>query len=416
MQKVQAQLEQLENDKEARVSQIEESLRAEYRQLRRREAELKSAIEGHKSRAAEQSRKLTELESLKKQADAAGGLYGVLLQKLNETNIAASIQDDNVRLLDRAVVPTSPVWPRKRQLALVSLLAGLLLGAGWVLLRDALDNKIKDADDVERRLHLEVLAAIPKYAKEDDELAKEAYQNLRTALLFSRRKDRGHVVLVTGAAPGEGKTTTLLQLGRRLADAQERTVVIDCDLRKANLHTRLNVSREPGFTDYFLRPVELMTLVRSTRYANLSIIPAGALPPNPPALIAREEFETALEQLRQSFQWILIDSPPVAAVTDALLLARQADSTVLVVQQNRVDRAVVKRAVASLRKVTPRVVGAVLNAVDVKSKGYYGYGYGYGYSYGKSKSSGPGGRRMVGHRSRKGRVTPTPEVSDASPS
>ncbi|MCG6920874.1 MAG: polysaccharide biosynthesis tyrosine autokinase [Acidobacteria bacterium] len=416
VQKVQAQLEQLENDKEARVSQIEESLRAEYRQLRRREAELKAAIEGHKTRAAEQSRKLTELESLKKQADAAGGLYGVLLQKLNETNIAASIQDDNVRLLDRAVVPTSPVWPRKRQLALVSLLAGLLLGAGWVLLRDALDNKIKDADDVERRLHLEVLAAIPKYAREDDELAKEAYQNLRTALLFSRRKDRGHVVLVTGAAPGEGKTTTLLQLGRRLADAQERTVVVDCDLRKANLHTRLNVSREPGFTDYFLRPVELMTLVRSTRFANLSIIPAGALPPNPPALIAREEFETALEQLRQSFQWILIDSPPVAAVTDALLLARQADSTVLVVQQNRVDRAVVKRAVASLRKVTPRVVGAVLNAVDIKSKGYYGYGYGYGYAYGKSKSSAPRGRRMVGHRSRKARVTPTAEVSDASPS
>jgi capsular exopolysaccharide synthesis family protein len=416
VQRVQAQLEQLEADKEARVSQIQESLRAEYRQQLRREAELRAAIEGHKTRAAEQSRKLTELESLKKQADAAGGLYGVLLQKLNETNIAASIQDDNVRLLDKAVVPTRPVWPRKRQLALVSLLAGLMLGAGWVLLRDALDNKIKDADDVERRLHLEVLAAIPKYGKEDDELAKEAYQNLRTALLFSRHKDRGHVVLVTGAAPGEGKTTTLLQLGRRLADAQERTVVIDCDLRKANLHTRLNVPREPGFTDYFLRPVELTTLVRSTRYANLSIIPAGALPPNPPALIAREEFETALEQLRQEFQWILIDSPPVAAVTDALLLARQADSTILVVQQNRVDRAVVKRAVTALRKVTPRVVGAVLNAVDIKSKGYYGYGYGYGYSYTKAKPSGPRGRKMVGHRSRKGRVTPTTEVSDASPS
>jgi succinoglycan biosynthesis transport protein ExoP len=412
VQKVQAQLEQLKKDKADRVSQIEESLRAEYRQLQRREAELRAAIEGHKARAAEQSRKLTELESLKKQADAAGGLYGVLLQKLNETNIAASIQDDNVRLLDKAVVPTSPVWPRKRQLALVSLLAGMLLGAGWVLLRDALDNKIKDADDVERRLHLEVLAAIPKYNKEDDDLAKEAYQNLRTALLFSRRKDRGHAVLVTGAAPSEGKTTTLLQLGRRLADAQERTVLVDCDLRKAHLHSRLNVPREPGFTDYFLRPVELMSLVRSTRFSNLSIIPAGALPPNPPALIAREEFETALEQLREHFQWILIDSPPVAAVTDALLLAAQADSTVLVVQQNRVDRAVVKRAVTALHKVTPRLVGAVLNAVDIKSKGYYGYGYGYGYAY-KAKPSVPRARRSMGHRSRKGRVTPTAEVSDA---
>ena len=412
VQNVQVQLEQLEKDKEDRVSQIQESLRAEYRQQQRREAELKEAIDGHKGRAAEQSRKLTELESLKKKADAAGGLYGVLLQKLNETNIAQSIQNDNVRLMDRAVVPTSPVWPRKRQLALVALLAGLLLGAGWVLLRDALDNKIKDADDVERRLHLEVLASIPKYTKEDDELAKEAYQNLRTALLFSRRKDRGHVVLVTGTAQGEGKTTTLLHLGRRLADAQERTVVVDCDLRKANLHTRLNVSREPGFTDYFLRTVELMSLVRSTRFDNLSIIPAGALPPNPPALIAREEFETALDQLRRHFQWVLIDSPPIAAVTDALLLARQADSTLLVVQQSRVDRAVIKRALASLRKVTPRVVGAVLNRVDINSKGYYGYGYGYGY--GKKKPAVPAGRRMVGSRARKGRVSTTTEVSDAS--
>ena len=195
-------------------------------------------------------------------------------------------------------------------------------------------------------------------------------------------------------------------------------MVVDCDLRKANLHTRLNVPREPGFTDYFLRPVELMSLVRSTRYDNLSVIPAGTLPPNPPALIAREEFETALDQLRRHYQWVLIDSPPVAAVTDALLLARQADSTVLVVQQNRVDRAVVKRALTSLQKVTPQVVGAVLNRVDIKSKGYCGYGYGYGYVYGKKKPAVPTGRRMVGNRARRGRAstatTTDTEVSDAS--
>ena len=123
-------MQQLRKDRDARVAQIEEGLRAEYRQLQRKEAELKSAIDDHKGRAAEQSQKLTELESLKKKADSAAGLYGVLLQKLNETNIAASLQNNNIRLLDRAVVPTSPVWPRKRQIALVALLAGLLLGRG----------------------------------------------------------------------------------------------------------------------------------------------------------------------------------------------------------------------------------------------------------------------------------------------
>jgi len=407
VQKVQVQLEQLETDKQKRVTQIEGSLRAEYRQIQRRERELKQAIDGHKGRAAEQSRKLTELESLKKRADAAGGLYGVLLQKLNETNIAASLQNNNVRLLDRAVVPSRPVWPRKQRLALVSLLAGLALGAGWVLLRDALDNTIKDADDVERRLHLELLASIPRYGKDDTALATEAYQNLRTGLLFQRHGERGNVVLITGAAPGEGKTTTLLNLGRLLAAAGESTVLVDCDLRRANLHTRLDVPREPGLTDYFVRDVELSSLVRTTEHKNLAVLPAGRLPPSPPAILARPELETALDQLRRHFRWILVDSPPVAAVTDALLLAQQADSSVLVVQQNKVDRVVLKRAIASLRKVTPHLVGAVLNAVDVKSKAYYGYAY-------KDRKDHEETTRPRTPGARSGRKTAAGEVSDVS--
>jgi succinoglycan biosynthesis transport protein ExoP len=395
VQKVQAQMQQLRKDRDTRVAQIEESLRAEYRQLQRKEAELKAAIDEHKGRAAEQSQKLTEIDSLKKRADSAAGLYAVLLQKLNETNIAASLQNNNIRLLDRAVVPTHPVWPRKRQIALVALLAGLLLGAGWVLLRDALDNTLKDADDVERHLHLELLAAIPRYDKDDASLATEAYQNLRTALLFSRRGEDGQVVLITGTAPGEGKTTTLLNVAKLLAVSGESVVVVDCDLRRANLHMRLGVTREPGFTDFFVKSVDLSALVRTTRIPNLRAIPAGALPPNPPALLARPDLPTALAQMKRLYRWVLVDSPPVAAVTDALLLAQCADATVLVVQQNKVDRAMVKRALAALRKVTPNVVGAVLNAVDVKTKGYYGYQY-YGSRkdrHDRAAARGPAARR-----------------------
>ena len=387
VQKVQVQLQQLRRDKEARVAQIEESLRAEYRQLQRREAELKQAIDGHKTRAAEQSRKLTELESLKKQADSAAGLYGVLLQKLNETNIAASMQNNNVRLLDRAVVPGSPVWPRTRQVALVSLLAGLLLGATWVLLRDALDDTLKGAEDVERHLHLELLAAIPRYGRDDTSLATEAYQNLRTALLFARRGDSGHVVLVTGTTPGEGKTTTLLNLGKLLAVAGDTVVVVDGDLRRACLHTRLGQPREPGLTDVFVHGAELGAVVRPTALPRLALLAAGPLPPNPPALLARPELGDVLDQLRRQYRWVLVDSPPIAAVTDALLLARHADSTLLVVQHNKVDRVLAKRAVAALRKVAPSLLGAVLNAIDVEASGYYGYAYDSG-----RLASGHGGR------------------------
>jgi len=407
VQKVQAQLTQLRKDKQSRVAQIEEGLRAEYRQLQRREAELKQAIESHKNRAVEQSLKLTELDSLRKRADSAAGLYSVLLQKLNETNIAASIQNNNVRLLDRAVVPTTPVWPQKRKIALVSLLAGLLLGAGWVLLRDALESTIKDADDVERHLRVELLATIPRYNKDSATLATEAYQNLRTALLFARRGEGGQVVLITGTAPGEGKTTTLLNLGKLLAVSGEPTVVVDCDLRRANLHLRLNVPREPGFTDFFVKTVELGTLVRRTKINNLSLLPAGQLPPNPPALLARPELSTAFEHLRRSFRWILVDSPPLLAVTDALLLARDADATVLVVQHNKVERGLVKRSLAALRKVTPNVLGAVLNAVDVKTKAYYHYHY-YGRQKDKAKGNG------APPRGRKSAHDATGEVSDVS--
>jgi capsular exopolysaccharide synthesis family protein len=400
VQKIQAQLTQLGKDKLARISQIEEGLRAEYRQLQRREAELRQAIESHRSRAAEQSVKLTELDSLRKKADSAAGLYTVLLQKLNETNIAASIQNNNVRLLDRAVVPTAPVWPQKRKIAVVSLLAGLLLGAGWVLLRDALDNTIKDADDVERHLRVELLATIPHYTKEDTSLATEAYQNLRTALLFARRGERGQVVLVTGTAPGEGKTTTLLNLGKLLAVSGEPTVVVDCDLRRANLHLRLGVPREPGFTDHFVRTVAFERLVRTTRVPNLALVPAGPLPPNPPALLARAELGAALEELRDRYRWVLVDSPPLLAVTDALLLAREADATLLVIQHNKVERGLVKRSLAALRKVTPNVLGAVLNAVDIKTKAYYHYHYYGGQRNAARKGNGAttAGRRGAARR------------------
>ncbi len=409
VQKIQVQMQQLRKDKDARVAQIEEGLRAEYRQLQRKEAELKTAIDDHKGRAADQSVKMTELDSLKKQADSAAGLYSVLLQKLNETNIAASIQNNNVRLLDRAVVPTRPVWPRKRQIALVGLLGGLLLGAGFVLLRDALDNTLKDADDVERHLHLELLASIPRYGKDDSTLATEAYQNLRTALLFSRRGDDGQVVLVTGTAPGEGKTTTLLNVAKLLAVSGESVVVVDCDLRRANLHLRLNVPREPGFTDFFVKAMDISRLVRSTRIQNLSVVTAGPLPPNPPALLARPELGAALVELKRQYRWVLVDSPPVAAVTDALLLAQRADATLLVVQQNKVDRAMVKRALVALRKVTPSVIGAVLNAVDVKTKGYYGYAY-----YGSRRDPRDKRPARAYPPSRTQGAIPEPEVTDAS--
>ena len=289
VQKVRAQLEQLKKARRARALQILDGLEAEYAQLRKRESELRAAIDAQKAQAASESRKATELEARKKEADSAKSLYEVLLQKLNETDIAASIRTNNVSVVDRASAPQYPVRPQKRRVAGIGLLLGLAAGLALVLARDYFANTIRDAEEIERYLHLDLLAAVPRYDEANFTLATEAYQNLRTALLFARGEAEGQVVLVTGTAPQEGKTTTIVNLARLLASAGEKTVVVDCDLRRAQMHQRLSLPREPGFTDYFVRRESLAALVRPTSLPNLSVLTAGALPPNPPALLARKQ-------------------------------------------------------------------------------------------------------------------------------
>ncbi len=189
---------------------------------------------------------------------------------------------------------------------------------------------------------------------------------------------------MTGTAPQEGKTTTIVNLARLLAGSGERTVVVDCDLRRAQLHQRLQLSREPGFTDSFVRKEPVAALVaRDTRRRTSTRSPRGRCRP-----IRRRSWRaissaTLLAELQAQFEWVLVDSPPLASVTDALLLARHADHTVLVVQHDKVDKKLVKRSVAALRKVTPNLLGAVLNVVDVRGRGYHYYYYPHREAHGE---------------------------------
>jgi succinoglycan biosynthesis transport protein ExoP len=375
MQKVLGQIEQLDRAKENRVAQVLEGLEAEHAQLTKREGELKAAIDAQKAQAASQSRKVTELEALRKEADSAKGLYEVLLQKLQETDIAASMRSTTVAVVDRAGTPQYPVRPQKKRIALAGLLAGLFVGFGLVLARDFLSNTIRDPEEVERYLHLDLLASVPRYTEQTFSLAREAYQNLRTSLIFARRDEKGQVVLVTGTAPHEGKTTTIENLAQLMAGAGEKTVVVDCDLRRSQMHERFALSREPGFTDYFVRHEPLTALLKPTSTANLFLLTTGPLPPNPPAILARKSLHDLFDALRDDFEWVLVDSPPLASVTDALLLARQADHTVLVVEHDKVDKKLVKRTVAALQKATPYLLGVLLNVVDVRARRYQYYYY-----------------------------------------
>ena len=375
IQKLLLQVDQAQKAKEKQGTTIIAALRADYEQLQKRESELRGAIDTEKAQAASQSRKGAELDAIKKEAESAKSLYDVLLQKLNETDIAASIRSNNVSVVERASAPTSPIRPNKKRIAVVASLLGLLLGVGLVLARDYLDNTIKDPEEIERYLHVDLLAAVPQYDEANVHFVTEAYQNLRTALIFGRKDERGQIVLVTGTVPQEGKTTTLVNLGKLLASSGEKAVLVDFDLRRGQLHSRLGLTREPGVTNFFVNHEDLDTLVRPTRVPNLFALTTGPLPPNPPAILTRPNMPDFLDRLRDHFSWVLIDSPPLASVTDAQLLARYADLTTFVVQYNKADKKVIRRSLSALRKVTDTVLGVVLNAVNVRAKGYYYYYY-----------------------------------------
>ena len=394
VQKIQVQIAEIGRAKQARASQVEQGLKAEQAQLERRAAELRAAIDAQKATAATQSQKSAELEALKKEAQSANSLYEVLLQKLNETDIAASIRSNNISLVERAAPPADPVRPDKRRITLFGLALGLLAGVGIVAGREYFANTLKDPDEVERYLHVNLLAAVPRQDVAGQHLITEAYQNLRTALIFSRKDERGQVVLITGTAPQEGKTTTLVNLAKLLASSGERVIALDLDLRRAQLHSRLGLTREPGLTDIFVHHADVDKLIRPTSVPNLFVLTSGALPPNPPALLGRKHLPDLLERLRQSFDWVLLDSPPIASVTDALLLARYADTTVAVVQHNKVDKRLVKRSLHALQRTTPNLLGVVLNAVDIQSQGYYYYYYQHNERGEDGQAKKPGPRRV----------------------
>jgi capsular exopolysaccharide synthesis family protein len=371
--RVESQIEELKASRTARAGQILLVLEAEAAQVRARERELREALAGQKAQAAAQTRSASRTEALRKEADSSKNLYEVLLQKLNETDIASSLKANNVTIVERAVGPSAPVSPDKRRFALIGLSLALLAGLGLVLGLDIWHDTVKTADDVEHHLQLDLLAVIPRHTALDEGTVTEAYQGLRTALIFSRTSEDGLAVLVTGTMPQEGKTSTAVRLGQLLAAAGESTVIVDCDLRRGQLHARLGLPREPGVTDVLAHQAELAAALKETGVPNLQAITSGHAPPNPPALLARRQTGELLSELRRRFDWVIVDSPPLASVTDAQLLSRYVDASLFVVRYDRVSKALVRRTVQALRRSGQNVLGVVLNAVEAKARGYHYY-------------------------------------------
>ena len=409
--RLQAQLKEFDQTIEKEKQKILDILESDYHEAQQRETLLTKALDQQKSETNQMAGKLVEYNILKREAEANKALYEGLMTKLKETAISAGLRSSNIRVVDPAMIPSTPARPAKTRNVALAFLVGLVGGIGLALMREYLDNTVKTPDDVETLSRLPSLAVVPQFTGSNgsgkrtgllqgfssnghdkrielvaQHLPKsqmsEAFRALRTSILLSQADHPPQVILVTSALPREGKTTAAANLAVTLAQLGDRTVLVDADLRKPGVGRLLNLAggKYAGLSSY-LAGVSSLDLVSVPHPAipNLVAIPTGPLPPNPADLLSSHKLADAIAELRTKFKFIVIDSPPVMAATDAVILSVQADGVLLVVRSGETPKEAFTRTRDLLNSVKCRILGVVLNAVDSSAPDYY-YSYRY-YPY-----------------------------------
>jgi succinoglycan biosynthesis transport protein ExoP len=334
-------------------------------------------------------------ELLRGDAAETRKIYDLISSRIQEIEISSQLLNNNIRILDKAEVPLAPVRPRKGLNLLIGALSALLLGVGLAFFLEYVDYTVKTTEDVEHFLKLHLLSIIPKVSDESSYAVRESLQTLRTSLLFSRKNRTKNLVLFTSAGPQEGKSTTLVSLAKTMAASGERVAVLDCDLRRPTMHVHLELDKRHGMTNYILAPETegWQDYLKNSKIPNLYAMTSGPLPPNPPDIFGSDRFTQLLEDLKANFDWVFIDSPPVASLTDSVLLASMVDMVAIVIRHNQTDKELVRRCIATVRNVNPNIIGAVLNHVDLERSSYRDYYYVGYYYYGEGRSSRERGKR-----------------------
>jgi succinoglycan biosynthesis transport protein ExoP len=414
VQRLQLQLKQIDDSIEREKKKILDILESDYREARQRETMLTEALDMQKVEANQMAEKFVEYNILKREAEATKTLYDGLMTKLKETAIAQGLRSSNIRVVDPAMIPSFPSRPAKTRNISLAFLVGLVGGIGLALLREYLDNTVKTPDDIETLARLPSLAVVPQFASSNGIAKKqrlirgiatnghekrielvaqhlpksqmsEAFRALRTSILLSQADHPPQVILVTSALPREGKTTAAANLAVTLAQLGDRTVLVDADLRKPGVGRLLNLGsgKYAGLSSYLagVSSLDLVTIQHPV-IPNLAAIPTGPLPPNPADLLSSHKFAEAIAELRTKYKFVVIDSPPVMAATDAVILSVQTDGVLLVVRSGETPKEAFTRTRDLLNSVKCHILGVVLNAVDSNAPDYYySYRY-YPYSYG----------------------------------
>ena len=411
---------QIQNQEQVAASRIE----TDYQAALNKEQLLRKAFDQQKNEANTLNSKLVEYSLLRRDYETNQQLYEGLLQRLKEAGISSGLRSSNIHVVDRARPPISPVRPRKSLNLMLSVVVGLALGCALALFNEYMDNSVKIPEEVEQLVNLPVLGIIPavssvmSYAARRRPLAQaavtngttselatvsqpqsvvsEAYRALRTSILLSTSRHAPQLILISSGQPREGKTTTALNLAITLAQRGDRVALVDTDLRRPRIHRSFQMANDRGLSTFLTTQAAPEDLARPVRQVpNLYVITSGPTPPNPAELLSSEPLEALFAELRRHFDFIVLDSPPAISVADSMILAAHADGVMLVVHGGVTTRETLKHTTKLMNSVNARVLGIVLNNVDVRSvdyKYYYsnyygdyyrhlveGQGYGYGH-------------------------------------
>ena len=383
------------------LSNLVVSTDAELKEAQEKEKNLKALFDQARVEAFEVEKKKLELDQLKSEADSNKRQYDVVFKRLKDIELSGMLRTSNVRVLDAARPVMAPIRPNVPQGVLMGVIAGLVLGLGLALLLELLDSSVTSQADVEERLGLTFLGFLPSIPeaekgsrdlhihREPKSLIAECTRAIRTNLLFMSPDRPFKRLLVTSSGPQEGKSTTAINLGIAMAQSGNRVLLVDTDMRRPRLHKAFGVSNERGVSSVVVGEGKLEDAIKSTEIPGLFVMPCGPVPPNPAELLHTKAFGDILAQLGERFDRVILDTPPVGAVADAVVLSTQVDGVVLVLKAGKTNKDLAKRTVRALRDVKANIYGAVLNDVNLESSKYGDYYYGYAYRYyGESEKKG----------------------------
>ncbi|WP_104484427.1 polysaccharide biosynthesis tyrosine autokinase [Acinetobacter indicus] len=355
-------------------------------------------------------RRLPELQrqylQLFREVEVKQQLYTGLLNSYQQLRIAKAGEIGNVRIVDTAVEPIEPIKPKKLQILILSIFLGGFLGTLLALLRNMLRSGVKDSTQIENELDLPVYATVPRSpvqesrikllkkkknipilaVKHSDDIAIESLRSMRTAIHFALSSAKNNIIMISGPAPEVGKSFISTNLATILAQSQKRVLIIDADLRRGYLHKYFNQQAQPGLADYLNGQTELSQVIKATEVSGLDVIARGKSPANPSELLSTAQFAVMLNQLSEQYDHILIDTPPILAVTDGIIISQHAGVNLVIARYAKTQMKELELTINRFEQAGVKVNGIILNDIQRSSAGY-GYGYNYSYAYKANKDN-----------------------------